>query len=88
MLGRLGGRIGIGRWRVRLAGLGRRPAGRAEAHWESSFGKRAKPKTEEVQHARHPCDESTGGGGPSWRPLGCCWGDVGDLMGRLGPSES
>ena len=29
----------------------------------SSFGKRNKTKTDRIQHARHPCDESTGGGG-------------------------
>ena len=39
------------------------PAGRAGAHWGSSFGKRTKTKDERVQHAVHPCDESTGGGG-------------------------
>ena len=49
---------------LRVAGgTGRSPRG-------SSFGKRTKTKSQRVQHARHPCDESTGGGGPSgFRPI-------------------
>ena len=36
----------------------------------SSFGKRTKTKTVIIQHARHPCDESTGGGGSTGlRPI-------------------
>ena len=67
-------------------GTGRSPLGEI-------FLKRTKTKSERIQHARHPCDESTGGGGsktptanhrrplPLWKRL--CGRQLGQSLAKL-----
>ena len=70
----LGGHLGPS-WRIffrveRLEGPCRYGGGTGRSRRGSSFRKRTKTQTERIQHARHPCDESTGGGGSSGlRPI-------------------